>query len=239
VLDTGNGAPVSMFLSPTAITTLGLGTERDGAVRVESFRLGDQDHRMDVRTAAVLDALEQISAAVGVPVAGNVGYSFLKTWQVGIDYRAGVVRLMSGAGFRDAGTPFDTGPGGAFVLLPARINGRGPFRVLLDSGASSSVVSPTLAKDLGIRGQPVEAIGVGGSSVASLGVLESLEVAGHVMTNVSAAVVDVFGYTSQAAGVPIDAILGYSFLKEFHVVIDYPRRRLFLERYDSTTDDGV
>lgn len=230
LLDTGNGAAVPLFVSPSLVRRLGLSVEAtDGMVCLQNLELGNY-HQEQLR-AAVLDTMDQIGTRVGAPIGGNIGYSFLKDWQVAIDYRGSSIHLTSNqTPAQKDGVPFETGPGGAFILLPAVANGKGPYRFLLDTGASASVISPGLARELQVEGESVEAMGVAGSTGAHLGVLESLEVAGHSLRHVRAAVIDIFGYTSQAAGTPVEGIIGYSFLKEFFVLIDYPNRRIHLSR---------
>jgi predicted aspartyl protease len=173
--------------------------------------------------------MDQINERLGTAIAGNLGYAFLSNWRIRIDYQKQRLQLTTEAAeHRDDSVPFETGPGGAFILLPVLVNGSGPYRFLLDTGASSSVLSPKLSAELGISGQPVEALGVMGTPQAVLATLDSLRVGGYTVPGLEVAIIDIFGYTSNAAGVAVDGIIGYSFLKQFVVEIDYPKRRLDL-----------
>jgi predicted aspartyl protease len=229
VLDTGNGAPVPLVVNPSLVHRLGLSPEGEGGpfprVRLSRFELGA--YALHDVEAGVLGAMDDIADRAGVRVAGNLGFAFLNRWRVRIDYAHCRLGLAPGGG---AGMPFETGPGGAFILLPAEIDGRGPYRFLLDTGASASVISPRLAAELGLRGSPAEAVGVMGDLPAQVVTLPTLRAAGHTRRDAPAAVIDIFDFTSQAAGAAVDGILGYSFLKEFLVEIDYPARRLLLTR---------
>lgn len=227
ILDTGNGAPVEAIISPSLQHKLGL-TAADGPfpiVRLDALHLGDWRH--EHVQAGVVEAIDHIAAQIGVELVGNVGFHLLRHWPIEIDYARSEVRLGHADGSpADAGSPFDTGPGGAFVLLAARVNDRGPYRFLVDTGASTTAIAPRVARELGLSGTPAEALGVMGKLAAESFVLDRLEVAGRVVTDLEAGSIDVFDYTSQAAGTTVDGILGYTFLRQFRVVLDYPNRRI-------------
>jgi predicted aspartyl protease len=230
ILDTGNGAPVDLFISPSTLDHLGLPPDHplSTTIVVKAIQLGDL--RLQNVRAAVLPAMDQIGTKLGVPIAGNIGYHFLRNWRIEIDYIRNTIRLdQPDAREPPRGVPFTTGPGGAFILLPTAVNNHGLFRFLVDTGASSTVISPKLARRLRITGHPVEAIGVQGGRNAKMATLDSLEAAGQRVEVIAAAIVDVFAYTSQAAGATVNGILGYSFLSQFRVLIDYPRKHIALE----------
>jgi hypothetical protein len=234
VLDTGNGAPVDFFVSPSLLGRIGVGAgagdqTSPSSLLIDSIEFGDC--RLERVRAGVLEAMDQIGERISVPIAGNLGYHFLKSWRVTIDYGESTISLDRFAEPGSApGVPFTTGPGGAFILLPAMLNGQGPYRFLVDSGASSTVISPALAQRLEIPGQPVEAMGVEGGLAAQTLTLGSLEAGGQRLEELPAAAVDVFEYTSRAAGVPVEGVLGFSFLCQFRVTIDYPRQLIAFER---------
>ncbi|MGH7495763.1 MAG: aspartyl protease family protein [bacterium] len=237
LIDTGNGAPLPLLVAPTLVQRLDLtaATAKGDSggfsrVRIHRFELGD--YCLENVEAGVLPVIEQINERLGAAIAGNLGYAFLKDWQVRIDYQNHRLHFTSGPAVNgDKSVPFETGPGGAFILLPVLVNGGGPYRFLLDTGASTSILSPKLAAELGISGQPVEALGVMGTPQAELATLDSLRVGDYTVPGLEVAIIDIFGYTSSAAGVEVDGIIGYSFLKQFVVEIDYPRRRIHFLPY--------
>lgn len=67
-----------------------------------------------------------------------------------------------------------------------------------------------------------------GPAAAGAAVVSRLEAAGRTERDAPVAVIDLFGPVSQAAGRPIDGILGYPFLRSCRVEIDYPACRLLL-----------
>lgn len=233
LLDTGNGAPLPLLVAPSLVQSLDLPKAANGGafsrIRLHRFELGG--YRLENVEAGILPVVDQINARLGILATGNIGYAFLKDWRVGIDYQNKRLGLAPrNAVNSNAGEPFDTGPGGAFILLSVYANNAGPYRFLLDTGASASVISPKLANELGLSGEPIEALGVMGSPSAQLATLDSLSAGGHTVRNSAVAIADVFEYTSAAAGVPVDGIIGYSFLKQFLVEIDYPGRRVHFVR---------
>src|SRR5262249_7427792 len=63
------------------------------------------------------------------------------------------------------------------IILPVDVTCRGPFRFVLDTGASASVLSPHLAESLGLEvdpARPVTIRGVTGWSFASTAAVEEL-----------------------------------------------------------------
>jgi predicted aspartyl protease len=239
LLDTGNGESTPL-VSPSLVERLGLVTQagRDAQslarVRLESLALGS--HRIGPLDAAILPAIDTIAERIGIQAGGNLGYGFFKEWRVCIDYgrrrlqlqpsRADDSRLASAA----LGTPFELGTLRPYIHLDVRVNGERAYRFLLDTGSSASVISPAVAAAMQVAGTEGEALGVAGSQDAKVGTLSSLEAAGETVANPTVVVIDIFATLSTAVGMPIDGILGYSFLSHFRVEIDYPTQRLTLVR---------
>jgi hypothetical protein len=90
-----------------------------------------------------------------------------------------------------------------------------------------------LARELGLAIEMAEAVAVGGSMPAGRAIVSRLETAGHTERNATVAVIDLFGLLSEAAGRPVDGVLGYPFLRSCRVEIDYPARSLLLAAPES------
>lgn len=121
------------------------------------------------------------------------------------------------------------GGGQPLILVPVRVNDRGPFEFILDTGAGTSLLSTELAKQLEIKvlGSK-EGQSAGGKVSVSLGKVDSLAVGEAKVDDVDIGIVDL-GHIAKTIGAKIDGDLGYNFLKLFRVSIDYRKSELGLE----------
>lgn len=127
--------------------------------------------------------------------------------------------MLAEVEFRLAGTE------NPLILVPAHVNGHGPYEFILDTGAGTSLLSPRLADGLGIvTGGAREGIGAAGRVSVSLGRVDSLaigEARGGPMPIAVTAELDAIG---AAVGHRIDGDIGYDFLRAFRITLDYQRR---------------
>jgi predicted aspartyl protease len=237
LIDTGNGEAEPILFRPLAAALdLVARSEREapgvlGVVRTARVRL-DRLEVGEVNLSGVevllLDELQL--PPVDVPPAGILGYGFFRHYRLVIDYPG---RTLEFAATRDTsasgGAPFTLGSPKPYVIIDARVN-RGPIRsFLLDTGASSTTLSPALATELGLTVRPIQAVGIGGATDAGIAVVSRLEAADLEERDAEVAVIDLFGSVSRAAGRRIDGVLGYPFLKHCRLEIDYPARGLLIE----------
>lgn len=122
------------------------------------------------------------------------------------------------------------GAGGAALVVPLRINGRGPYEFILDTGATVTCVAEALAADLSLPDVPGGigyGAGVGSQGALRLVTIDSLTIGGARAFDINACVVDL----QHLAGLDleIDGLLGLNFLRQFHVVLDFERNVLRLE----------
>ena len=240
ILDTG--ASISL-LTPELAARLGIaptatreargaaGTVTVALASVKSLALGQA--RLEDVPVAITDDLHRIGAAVGAAINGDIGYNVLKHFRLRIDYarsRLHLSRREPGA-IDPGGVRFTLAhPEKPLVLVPARVNGRGPFQFALDTGASRTVIAPDLARSLGITSVADDPLTAGGGRVASsLGWVDVLAVGTARVEHLTVAVADFLVMLSDAIGTRLDGIVGYNFLREFTVTIDYPAETLWLE----------
>jgi predicted aspartyl protease len=108
------------------------------------------------------------------------------------------------------------------ICAPVLINGQGPFRLVLDTGASKSALLPRVARALNIPMQPamMRLHGVTGSTDVSTVAINQLEVGELLMGASTLPIVpDVFGGA--------DGVLGNEALGDKRIYIDF--RRDFIE----------
>lgn len=113
------------------------------------------------------------------------------------------------------------------VVIAATVNGKGPFRFIVDTGATHSTITPALARALGLKPAGVPAIvlnGITGTVQVSAVTLDRLQ-AGDLI--VDGLVVPVVG-TSVMAGA--DGIFGAAGLTEKSLSVDFQRNRVEISR---------
>ncbi|HEV3392435.1 MAG TPA: retroviral-like aspartic protease family protein [Chthoniobacterales bacterium] len=195
---------------------------------VGETKLGDVD-------VGIVD-LGHIAKTIGAKIDGDLGYNFLKHFRVTINYRDFEIRLEDPKrveGFtRDAKTETPirlANPAKPLILVDVHANGGGPFQFAIDTGTSTSAITPELAKQLGIQTSPVGAGTTGGAPVDfSAGSLQSFQLGSAKIDNMAVIIADFFTMLNAAIGAKLDGIVGYNFLRNYKVVIDYPRETLTL-----------
>ena len=117
---------------------------------------------------------------------------------------------------------------GNALLVRGRIAGRGEVTLLLDTGATSCVVSVHLAEELGLRqrsdGLSVTVQTASGTLKAPLVFLSSLAIGDFEEKGIEALVLDLPGQADA------EGILGLSFLNRFRYTIDSEANELILRR---------
>lgn len=203
------------------------------ASRLENFHLAAESLRNFLRLAPRTDTerRERIEGVIRF-------YSYLGTSRINVVHAHADVAL-----------PFELR--GRRPHLSVRINGKGPFNFVLDTGASACVISNETAEKIGVR--PVAAGGyaraVGGSGMFPIvyGVLKSLEIGPIKLGTVPVYLRDIQSLTEN--GAKVDGFLGLSTLADFNLTLDYPQRTLGLryaprdaspkEVTDMTADQGT
>jgi predicted aspartyl protease len=108
------------------------------------------------------------------------------------------------------------------IVVPARVNGIGRLRFLLDTGASHSCVTPRLVERLGLVEQGgATALGAGGELQLKLARIESLSVGKATVRNLTVAIVDVDHVSKLVKR--LDGVLGNDFMRRFVVTLDYKK----------------
>ena len=110
------------------------------------------------------------------------------------------------------------------MSVPVRVNGQGPFRFILDTGADHSVVSRELAASLGLAdARPRRVHSVLGSEITPSAEVASLEVGARRLTGLELA-------TLPQAHLGGEGILGLDALADQRVVLDFDKQVMRVER---------
>lgn len=112
------------------------------------------------------------------------------------------------------------------IWAPVLLNGQGPYRLVLDTGANRSAVIPRVAEELGERARTrtnVRLRGVTGTAVVPVVRVERMEVGDMLLAPAMLPVVpDVFGGA--------EGVLGNEGLKDKRIVIDFKRDSISVKR---------
>jgi len=168
----------------------------------------------------------------------NPGHPLVLTWLV-----------IAGAAPLDAATLSEFAPLatriGAQVSVPAErsngaffvnvmVNGRGPYRMFVDTGCALTVVSQELATAVGAvsaapSGVAIDAKnGFGDSVDVRPVVLESLAIGGATFEGVEACVSGAFDRISGIDAKRVDGALGYNLFADLYLTLDIPKDRVVL-----------
>ena len=242
ILDTGAGTSLlsTELAKQLDVTIIGAkeGQSAGGKVsvslaKVESLAVGET--RLPDIDVGIVD-LSHIGKTIGARIDGDLGYNFIKHFRITIDYRSLEIRFDDPKRIEHFGKGPLTempmrlaNPAKALILVDVYANGRGPFQFAIDTGTSTSAITPELAKELGVTSTPIGAATTGGAHVAvTAGTLASFQVGGARVENTSVVVADFFAMLSKVVGTQLDGIVGYSFLRNYKVAFDYPNATLSL-----------
>jgi len=202
--------------------------------KVDSLAVGQA--KLDDVDVGIVD-LTHIGNTIGTKIDGDVGYNFLKHFRITIDYHDCEIRLDEPRRIQRLGrsskaeVPMRLASlAKPLLLVNVHANGHGPFQFAIDTGTSTTAIAPELAQQLGLNSSPVGPLTTGGAQVnVTAGTLESFKVGRAGVDDLVVVVADFFATLSQAVGAKLDGIVGYNFLRNFRVVMDYPSGKFRLE----------
>lgn len=127
----------------------------------------------------------------------------------------------------------------ALILLPVFVDGQGPYSFVLDTGATSTVVSNELADALALpRGEKQDGRGAAGKMTLVKSQLPSLTAGHEKLESLPVSVTDL-SFLGRAMGAQVDGALGHSFLRHFALTLDYATNALRLRRPVGSTERAL
>lgn len=245
-IDSGAG---DLFLSEHLARRLGLATRPGGYAagiggkrpcawtRINRLALAHGPPLTGIRAGVLsLDHLHQAGPHDGRLVAdGLLGHPQLAAWRALVDYRAPALWLPRARAPEpdDAAVlrvPLDRGPGG-LPAVNARHRGR-TLRLVVDTGADRTLLTPAAAQRLGLNPQPFPAPARGvfqGNLTVRQCRLDELDLGPVALTRMNALVLDL-GDAFDDPAANLDGILGADALDSLNAALDCGARRLLIAR---------
>jgi predicted aspartyl protease len=135
--------------------------------------------------------------------------------------------LMCPVFSESADVAFDFVADTSLIVVPVTINGHGPYRFLLDTGATSTILSSAVADSLKIpvrrRGRVLTA---GGNVKVTIRTMRTLNVGKAHLEDIEIAV----GEFDLMKRLNVDGLLGGDYLRKFRVNIDYDGKTMKIEQ---------
>jgi predicted aspartyl protease len=119
------------------------------------------------------------------------------------------------------------------ITVKGTINKKGPFNFIFDTGASMTIIEKQTAEKLGLSDKTHttrNALSAGGALVSSILNVESIKVDGVEAKNIQVGVLDLSNVSKCGCIGEFGGIIGYNFVKDYRVLIDYPKQEISFEK---------
>lgn len=115
------------------------------------------------------------------------------------------------------------------MAVQVKLNGKGPYRLIFDTGAPMTLINNRIAKDSGVLDPKAKKPAVGLFGAMGQQPVKSLEIGPVKLEKTSVIVMDhpTVALISEALG-PIDGIVGFPFFARYKMTVDYQKRELTL-----------
>jgi len=114
----------------------------------------------------------------------------------------------------------------SLVVVPVFLNGRGPYRFLLDTGATNTILSNRVADQLNIPiGRTQTLLTVGGTAMATKRIIDVIRIGNTEIMQLPIIATDL----KLLRTLHVDGIIGGDCLKQFRISIDYAHQLITIE----------
>jgi len=123
------------------------------------------------------------------------------------------------------------------IFADVKINGKGPYNFVVDSGASQTALSEKVAREIGLKVITTTVmLGIGGSGKTSSNIyrIDQLQIG-----EVSVSDLPVGTFDDPLISQIADGIIGTSMLADFIITVNYPSSRIELTHQPITTADAI
>src|SRR2546423_2491334 len=122
-------------------------------------------------------------------------------------------------------------PNDAAIIVPVKINGKGPYKFVLDTGATFTCIDTKLVEELKLpewKGQFGVAVITPGEGNVRLVSIETLEVGNAKASKLQACTIDL--QQMNKMGLEVRGLVGLNFLKSYRMSIDFEKHVLRLDK---------
>ncbi|UCE28938.1 MAG: clan AA aspartic protease [Candidatus Bathyarchaeota archaeon] len=119
------------------------------------------------------------------------------------------------------------------ITIKGTINQIGPFNFIFDTGSSMTVIEKQTAEKLGLSDKTLatrNALGAGGALVATTRTVESIKVDDVEAKDIQVGIMDLSNVSKCGCIGDLGGIIGYNFVKDYRVLIDYPKQEIFFKK---------
>ena len=115
------------------------------------------------------------------------------------------------------------------MAVQVKLNGKGPYRLIFDTGAPMNLINNRIAKDSGVLNPKAKRPAFGLFGAMGQHEIKTLEVGSAKLQKVPTVVMDhpTVALISEALG-PIDGIVGFPFFARYKMTVDYQKKELTL-----------
>lgn len=236
-----SGAELTVINQPLA-DEIGLGGGEEVAARgtgaatttaslVERVWLNALGRKIDLPLVAVMDLSDIERRLVGSAVPVILGREFFDQGPLWIDIEGGTIEWLA-EGAATAGEPLQLEAAHGIETIPVTFGESNVVRADFDLGNGTGLlVSPALARDLGLEPVGVEPGGGIGGGVGRLVVrVPQLTIAGKTFHNVRAHI---------SENLQVAANVGVGLLRNFLIVTDFPNRQVWLREREKSEKPPV
>ena len=190
---------------------------------LEKFSIGPE--MVTNEKIAVID-LSKMQRHCSTRAEGVVGHNFLKNYVLSINYPQSKLKLEKLTNSNSV-RPFSYIKDTHIVTLEAKVNDKGLFTFILDTGASGSVINQDLVKIMGLEQEKSDIVvmGPGGPIDSYLTSVSRIETEFKSLINQKLSVIPL-NHLKRGDERLLGGILGYDFLKNTELIIDYPNEKL-------------
>jgi hypothetical protein len=126
------------------------------------------------------------------------------------------------------------------MAIQVKINGKGPYRVIFDTGAPTNLINNKVAKEAGLVGKVDKGGGLPFGAMLGAKTIKTLEVGDAKLEGVPTMVMDhpTVAAIAEVVG-PIEGLIGYPFFARYKMTIDYQKKEMTLVPNGNKPDDAM